>query len=244
VTETRGSDLVIRPAFTAYQAVGTQVSYEYSEAEATTFSTTGLVRTADGREIDFNLNLVMTREFRAVYEETYLQIEQVFLDPLVINLDGNIAELEDQTCIFDIDSDGILDEIARLSSRSGYLAYDRNADGVINDGSEHFGAGSGNGFADLARYDFDGNGWIDEADEIFAKLLIWMMEADGTSSLFKLAEKGIGAISLGNVATEFLLTNAVNEAQGAIRNTGLFLYETGAVGSMQQIDVAAGSPNG
>ena len=40
---------------------------------------------------------------------------------------------------------------------SGYLALDKNGDGTINDGSELFGTRNGDGFADLAQYDEDGN---------------------------------------------------------------------------------------
>ncbi len=39
----------------------------------------------------------------------------------------------------------------------------------INDGSELFGTSSGDGFKDLATYDEDENGWIDENDSIFSK---------------------------------------------------------------------------
>ena len=215
----------------------TSVKYEYKESEATSFSTTGIVRCADGREIEFGLNMIMSREFQAVYEESHTQITQIFTDPLVINLDGHIAELSDQTFIFDIDADGEKDIIAMLSPRSGYLAWDKNADGIINDGSELFGTQSGNGFWDLALHDLDGNGWIDEADEIWKQLLIWIMEADGSSALYSLEEKGVGAIYLGHLPTQFTLTDEANAAKGMISHSGLFLYESGAVGSIQQVDV-------
>jgi hypothetical protein len=225
------------PATELFMIAGTQRTFEYSESETTTFSTTGTVRTADGREIEFDLNIYMSREFKAVYEETFIQAASVFTDPLVINLDGFIAELSDQNFFFDIDSDGIMDNIAMLSNRSGYLAWDKNGDGTVNCGNELFGTASGNGFADLSVHDLDKNGWIDESDEIWKHLLIWIMEADGSSNLYTLAEKGLGAIYLGNVDTQFALTNAVNETKGMIRSSGLFLYESGAVGSVQQVDV-------
>ena len=38
---------------------------------------------------------------------------------------------------------------------------------------------TGDGFKDLAMYDEDGNGWIDENDEIFSKLLIWSKDENG-----------------------------------------------------------------
>ena len=44
-----------------------------------------------------------------------------------------------------------------METGNAFLSLDKNSDGIINDGSELFGAASGNGFADLAKYDEDGN---------------------------------------------------------------------------------------
>ncbi len=118
------------------------------------------------------------------------------------------------------------------------LALDKNGDGVINDGSELFGTKSGDGFRDLAAYDSDGNGWIDENDEIWEKLLIWTRDEDGKEICYKLSEKGVGAIYTGNVNTDFSLNGADNAANGRIRRTGLFLYENGMAGTVQHVDVA------
>ena len=84
----------------------------------------------------------------------------LFRSPLVINLDSNVTTLSDQKFMFDIDSDGILDSISYLNKGSGYLALDKNGDGVINDGNELFGTKSGDGFYDLSRYDEDHNGIV------------------------------------------------------------------------------------
>ena len=132
------------------------------EKEETGFSAKGKVQTADGRTIEFDMNVQMSRSFQAYYEENIVRIEQRMVDPLVINLEGDIAGLQNQTFFFDLDADGVEEEISMLGSGSGYLALDKNGDGVINDGSELFGTKSGDGFADLAAYDADGNGWIDE----------------------------------------------------------------------------------
>ncbi|MGN1180046.1 MAG: hypothetical protein ACI4SD_02440 [Suilimivivens sp.] len=212
--------------------------YYYEETETTSYTTQGTVKCADGREINFNLNLNMSRSFQEYYEENYAVIEASMCDPLVINLDGNIAELSDQTFYFDIDGDGEKDEISRLSEGSGYLALDKNGDGVINDGTELFGTASGNGFADLAEYDSDGNGFIDEGDEIWNKLKIWTMDEEGNEQLISLSEKGVGAICLQNISTDFSLTGQDNHTKGMIRNTGFFLYENGTAGSIQHVDVA------
>lgn len=210
----------------------------FEESEQTMFSTTGTVRTADGREINFNVNVGMSREFQQYYRDDLELASFAMCDPLVINLDTDVAQLQDQTFYFDIDADGELDEVSQLGSGSGYLALDKNGDGVINDGSELFGTASGNGFADLAKYDEDGNGWIDENDAIWDKLKIWTKDENGNDVLYRLAEKGVGAICLQNVTTDFTQKGASGQTLGAIRNTGVFLYENGNVGTVQHVDVA------
>lgn len=212
--------------------------YLHMEKESTSFSTTGTVRTADGREINFGVEVNMSRSFAQYYEQNYTIAEVQVCDPLVINLDGNIAGLSDQKFTFDLDNDGILDNISRLNQGSGYLALDRNGDGVINDGSELFGTKSGDGFKDLAQYDQDGNGWIDEDDEIFDKLLIWTQDEDGNDVLYHLKDLGVGAICLESVSTNFTLNGANNTTNGYIRQTGVFLYENGEAGTVQHLDVA------
>lgn len=217
------------------------ISETYQEEEYTSFQTTGNVVTADGRTISFHLEMEMSRSFRAAYEQSYevMYRNVQTCDPLVINLDSNVASVSDQKFLFDIDGDGILDQISRLNAGSGYLALDKNGDGVINDGNELFGPQSGNGFADLAQYDDDGNGWIDENDAIWEKLLIWTKDEKGKDQLYHISEKGIGAICLQNQTTDFSLNSLINNRTNAyIRSTGIFLYENGSVGTVQHVDLA------
>lgn len=218
---------------------GISNQYLHCETESVSFNTTGIVKTADGREINFGLNLEMSRSFAEYYEENYDIGVLNYTDPLVINLNGNIAELSDQKFFFDLDCDGKKEEISSLQSGSGFLALDLNGDGVINDGSELFGTKSGNGFKDLAKYDSDGDGWIDEDDEIWEKLLIWTKDENGKDKMYTLREAGVGAISLQNAATEFALKSMSDgRDNGVIRNTGVFLYENGNVGTVQHLDLA------
>ena len=217
------------------------------EQEDTSFSTVGTVRTKDGREINFNVNVNMSRRCEEYYKEQLNVAEFTLHDPLVINLDTDVAELSDQTFYFDLDADGEEEEISMLKG-SGYLALDKNGDGVINDGSELFGTGNGDGFADLARYDEDGNGWIDENDSIWSKLKIWCKDENGNDVLYKLSDKGVGAICLENVSTDFTMqgdrkaqdgTTNANATNAVIRKTGIFLYENGNAGTVQHVDMAA-----
>lgn len=212
--------------------------FVYHEDETASFDAKGSVVTADGRTIDFNIGLTMSRSFTETVAE-FIDLEQpVLCDPLVINLDTGIANVSDQKFLFDLDADGTEEEISYLGSGSGFLALDKNGDGVINDGSELFGTKSGNGFADLAKYDDDQNGWIDEADEIFSKLKVWIKDENGIDRLYSLKEAGIGALCLSGSATQFSLNDAANKTNAVIRQTGLFLYENGNAGTMQQLDLA------
>lgn len=231
------SQLVQGPAL---QGWGLNYQYHHvkSEQETMNFSAAGIVKTADGREIDFSAQLNMTRQFM---EEQHVSIKagDALVDPLVINFDAPAARLTDTKFSFDIDSDGDADQVSFAGSGSGFLALDVNGDGTINNGKELFGPNTGNGFAELAKYDSDGNNWIDENDAIYDKLRIWTKDASGNDQLFALGQKGVGAIYLGNVNTEFAHKSLNdNSLQGQLRSSGVFLREDGSVGLVQQIDLA------
>ena len=219
--------------------VTTTFSYYEIEEEATTFTTTGTVNTDDGRSIDFNIEASMSRRFVSATESSYTN-KLNLMDPLVINLDGNVTGVSDLKFYFDLDCDGEEESISLLSEGNAYLALDKNGDGQINDGSELFGTASGDGFADLAEYDEDANGWIDENDSIFSKLKVWSAAADGTMVLEDLKSAGVGALYLGSAQTEFTLKDAVSgDTDAVIRSTGLFLFEDGRAGTLQQVDLNA-----
>jgi len=213
-----------------------QQSMSYSESETTTFSAEGSITTKDGKNIDFSVSLSMSRTF---YTESNLSIragDAAKTDPLVINFDGNAAELSSTRFQFDIDANGSLDQIATLKSGSGMLALDKNQDGVINDGSELFGPKTGNGFKELAAYDDDKNQFIDEADAIYNKLRIWQRHEDGSQQLMALGDKNIGAIYLGHTSTPFQLKTEDNASLGEVADSGVYLKEQGGAGSVQQIN--------
>ncbi|MFA5537506.1 MAG: hypothetical protein WDA53_10125 [Bacillota bacterium] len=209
----------------------------YYQKERMSFSAEGVVKTADGREINFSVNLNLTKEFAYQNQISFRAGEAVKVDPLVVHFNTFNPSLTDQKYEFDLDADGQLDTISFVGPGSGFLAVDFNGDGVINDGTELFGPQTGNGFAELAKYDEDGNGWIDENDSIYEQLVIWTKDEKGNDRLFALGEKGIGAIYLGNVSTPFGLTGNQNQLQGEIAQTGVFLHEDGRAGLIQHIDL-------
>lgn len=221
---------------TIWQRV-TATSGFYTEAESTTFATSGIVRTADGRDINFNMEVSMSRAFTASINS--LEVESyIKTDPLMINLDTDIGSVSDQKFFFDLDADGKEDEISFAGKGSGFLALDRNGDGKINDGSELFGTKSGDGFKDLAAYDADGNGWIDENDAIFSQLKIWTKDEDGKDKLISLKDADVGAIYLGNADTQFSLKDEDHKLNGEIKKTGIYLHESsGEVGTVNHVDL-------
>ncbi|WP_256646871.1 hypothetical protein [Thermomonas paludicola] len=210
------------------------------EQESTQFSAQGIVRTADGKEIQLTLELNMSREF-ASQNSLSIRAGDALKDPLVVNFQGNAAQLTQTTFKFDLDADGRADTMRAVVSGSAYIALDKNGNGKIDDGRELFGALSGNGFSELAKYDDDGNGWIDENDAVFKQLLAWNGEAGtaGGKPLQTLAQLGVGALYLGNASTPFTLKDSSNALQGAIRASGLYLREDGTAGTLQQVDLVA-----
>lgn len=213
----------------------------YSETEITTFESTGIVKTEDGRTIDFNISMEMSRSFMETSECLSESTEYILTDPLVINLKDVPDTISDQTFFFDLDCDGNAEEISRLTEGNGFLALDSNDNGIIDDGSELFGTKSGNGFKDLSVYDEDGNGWIDENDAVYSKLKIWTKDPQGNDKLLDLPQADIGAIYLGASATQFSHNDLeTNETKAMVRQTGFFLHEsTYEPGIIQQIDFAS-----
>lgn len=209
----------------------------YAEREAFSVATQGIVHTADGREIAISAALHMSREYVEQSSLTITAGNVVMTDPLVINFDGLGAQLDTTRFAFDLDSDGDAEQIASLRPGSGYLALDKNGDGAITNGSELFGPQTGQGFAELARHDEDGNGFIDEGDSIYHQLRIWQRHEDGSSSLMALGDVNLGAIYLGHVSTPLQLTGPGNETLGEITHSGLYIREDGSTGVAQQINL-------
>ena len=86
-----------------------------------------------------------------------------------------------------------------LKGDDGFLALDSNGNGRIDDISELFGNRFEGGYAELARYDSNGDGKISQADLIWSELRVWQdYNRDGitdTGELKSLSALGIREIS-------------------------------------------------
>jgi hypothetical protein len=209
---------------------------EYFEENANmSFSAAGRVKTTDGKTIDLNLRLNLSRSFSSTAVTTFTAGNAV--DPLVINYNGSSAELTAQKYDFDLDNDGNQEKISFVKQGSGFLVLDKNLDGKINNGGEMFGPSTGNGFMELKSFDSDGNHWIDENDAIYDRLQIWTKDENGKDKLLAIGQVGIGAIYLGNVSSNYELKDTANTLHGTIRETGIFLRENTTAGTIQHIDL-------
>jgi hypothetical protein len=208
----------------------------YSEAASLLFSAQGTVQTTDGREISFDLGLSLNQSTVAV-ETASFAASGLFIDPLILQFDLDSPLLGDSCFLFDIDSDGEMEDVACPGSGCGFLAFDRNGDGRINDGSELFGPNSGSGFGELAELDSDANLWIDEADPLFEQLLIWIQDGQGGERLCSLKEAGVGAIAVTHAGTDFQLRKEDGTVTGTLSAGGLFLTEDGEVRPLHEVDL-------
>ena len=130
-------------------------------------------------------------------------------DPLIIDLgdDGIKLCTLDDGVNFDLDNNGFAEKTAWIGTEDGFLAFDRNENGKIDNGGELFGdqviladgSKSTSGFDALNEMNDDGNGIIDENDNAYDKLRVWIdRNHNGKSEvdeLHTLAEMGIFSIS-------------------------------------------------
>jgi len=104
--------------------------------------------------------------------------------PIMLDLDGDGVQTVSafNGVRFDINATGEEQRIGWISRTDGLLAMDHNGDGLINDGSELFGAATrlpsgeraGDGFAAMATQDSNGDGLLDASDANWSRLRVWV----------------------------------------------------------------------
>ena len=125
-------------------------------------------------------------------------------DPLIIDVDrdGKVSTSPGMV-YFDMDGNGLIEQVKWAAPGDGLLVMDRDSDGKITTGRELFGdytvmsdgRTAKTGFEALADLDSNRDGIIDANDAMYHKLRVWM-DADGDgkfgeNELFTLEEIGI-----------------------------------------------------
>lgn len=212
---------------------------EYTQKESIDFSTKATIQTKD-KNIDLDLNLSYTKDFYEKHEKRIEFSEVNLIDPLIIQYDKNVTAFDfferELSFTFDIDANGEEDNLAQLKEGNGFLALDKNSNGIVDDGNELFGPSTNNGFEELREYDNDKNGWIDESDSIFKDLKIWTKNQDGEEKLFALGDSEIGAIYLNDTQTQMDISRKVNDPLAHLKSTSFFLREDGTAGILSSLD--------
>jgi len=128
--------------------------------------------------------------------------------PLVLAFDDAPVTFTNPAGAFDLAGRDTLVHTDWVSQATPWLVLDRNANGVIDDGTELFGSmtrledgqRAKNGFLALAPLDTDHDGWITAEDPAFARLALWRdLDQDRVSSAAELrpAAETVVALSLG-----------------------------------------------
>lgn len=215
--------------------LGYRRTASYREAEATSFRAVGSVTTDDGRQIDFSQALDLARGY-ARTESISLRASVRVPLPAASDASTTPSPVPASAPTADPAPPEPTGRQA-LALAGGILGLDQNGDGSIDPESELIG-GSGNGFAELSHYDQDGNGFIDEGDEVFGKLAVVNAGAAGIEST-SLAERGVGAVYLGSVSTPFTVRDAGGQVSAQLARSGVYVNENGTTGIAQQVNVLA-----
>ena len=202
-----------------------QWEFGYQAVQA---SFSGELTLKNGESISFALDFSMELSWAR-----YSYTEQPVQDPLLVSLSGEPVQLSTDSSEFDLFSDGKKIQLPQLAARQYYLAYDRNQDQQINNGTELFGPSTGQGFTELAGFDDNANGFIDPGDDIWQYLYLWRPE----QSLLSMQQAKLGAISIESAATPMPLHNADNTLAGQLQRSGLAFMTDGKPALVQQIDL-------
>ena len=162
--------------------------------------------------------------------------------PIVLDLDGDGIETTNliNGTYFDHDKNGFLERSGWVIPDDGLLVWDKNNDGIINDGSELInttmpdGSSADNGFEVLRSFDINNDGKIDSNDTMWNQLKVWQdLNGDGyadTDELFTLDELAIQSINTSYTISYFIDANG-NEH----RQVGSFTWNNGSISTATDV---------
>ncbi|MBT9445605.1 MAG: cadherin domain-containing protein [Hyphomonadaceae bacterium] len=168
--------------------------------------------------------------------------------PVVLDLDGDGLELvsfQTSTIAFDMDGDGVDDATGWVGADDGLLVFDRNGNGLIDDGSEISFANDLSGAVSdvegLRAFDTNVDGFFDANDAQFSAFQIWRdANQDGvsqTGELSALNQAGVVAI---NLTLNLTGASAENASDNVVYATTEYVRSNGTVGTVGDVVLAYG----
>jgi len=163
-------------------------------------------------------------------------------DPMVLDLDNDGIETVGTNAgvIFDIDADGVKTGTGWVNPDDGFLVWDKNGNGQIDDGRELFGDAfiksngqlAADGFDALTSLDANADGKVDALDAAFNQLRIWQdLNQNGLTDPgeFKsLAELNIIAFNTAKSGSNVTLPNG-----NVLADRGTYIRTDGSAGATE-----------
>jgi len=212
---------------------------EYYQRNSINYKSKVQINTKDGKSFDINLDISFSKQFHEIHHERLVIGNEKFADPLIINYKDDLNSFDNITNLkfaFDLNNDEKMERIPLLKDGAGFLALDKNNNGLIDNGHELFGPQTNSGFGELKKYDKDDNNWIDENDEIFQSLRIWEKNDKGDDKLITLSQAGIGAIYLASIDTNFQYNQSIDSKIAQLKQSSITVKEDGKTNLITEVD--------
>jgi hypothetical protein len=150
----------------------------------------------------------------------------LYISPIALDLNGDGIQTigTEEGVLFDILNTGTAVNTGWISKGDAFLAFDQNHNGTIDNRSELFGGGVGEGFDSLASFDSDGDGVVNANDTMFGDLQLWQdKNSNGftdAGELSSLSAHGVTALNVNhaNTFTEDAQGNILGESSTAIKD--------------------------
>ncbi len=176
-------------------------------------------------------------------------------DPLTFDLDGDgietVAPDSENPILFDHSGDGLRSSTGWIAPDDGLLVFDRNNNGMIDNGSELFGDNTnlyddqGNvtgkaedGFDALAQEDTNQDGIVDVNDDNFSNLRVWQdLNQDGVTDVGEL--KSLSTLGIAHIGVQSIENSQVLGDGNEIADIGTFAYTDGTTGNTAAVGQTA-----
>ena len=177
------------------------------------------------------------------------------MDPLTLDLDGDGIELisvDNSNVFFDLDfvvdengdyvGDGVKENVGWVKGDDGLLVLDKDGNGQIDNILELFGKVDKTGTQELAEYDLNADGVINNSDAIFSELQVWQdFNSDGSvdsGELKTLNEHNVATINLTG------LTELNQDVDGnIILSTGTYVNTDGSINDYANLELSVNQTN-